>query len=292
MKVVIAGGKNMERHNLAEKIIRIFSVPLLNHLPQSTVQGMMRSSSKDAKTVTHHGGSTIALEAMYTRFHRGLFSRGFWHGIADYFWHHCISQPRALRNRLKLVEENIENEIRRLVRSGIGRINIVNLGGGSSRALIHTVSKLKKEGLQFKVMITNIDRDSKAIELGKKIAGDFGMEDSFRWINDDARSIKTIAQPESVDIIEMVGLLDYFNHEKAVSLTESIYETLKEDGLFIVANVFPNREMRFVRNTGWPKMYYRQPEDMEKILEEGGFEHEPIIIKEPLKVHIIALVEK
>ena len=45
---------------------------------------------------------------MYTRYDRRLFSRGILQGLADLFWHHCISQPKAIRNRLKLVEINLE----------------------------------------------------------------------------------------------------------------------------------------------------------------------------------------
>ncbi len=76
MKIIIANNKNLEKHNLIIKIIRLFSVPLLNNLPTSFIQKIMKSSSKDAGTVVKHGGSNIALEAMYTGYDRGLFSRG------------------------------------------------------------------------------------------------------------------------------------------------------------------------------------------------------------------------
>jgi len=43
---------------------------------------------------------------------------------------------------------------------------------------------------------------------------------------------------------------------------------------------------------GWPAMYYRGPETVKRILKESGFSREPTIIFEPLKLHIIIVVEK
>ena len=134
MKIIIADDKNLENHSLLTKFIRIFTVPLLNNLPASLIQKVMKLSSHDARKVLESVGSTHALEVMYTRYHRSLFHRGFLNGIADLFWHHGVSQPKALRNRLKIVEEKIEEEI---LRSCLGckltQVNFYNLTAEFSR---------------------------------------------------------------------------------------------------------------------------------------------------------------
>jgi len=290
MKVLVR--KDLESHNALIFFLRFLTVPLMNNIPKSVLQKAMHKTSNDASTVVKGVGSTSALEVMYTRYNRRLFSRGIGQGLADIFWHHLISQPKALRNRLKIVEETIESRLISLIKKGQKDIKILNVGGGSSRALVHTLHKLFDGGYEFNPSIINIDKDKKAIEIGKKIALDNDLEEVFKWINSDVRDLDSIVASNSFDIIEMVGLLDYFDDNKANSVLKIIYESLKKGGLFIVANIHFNNEMKFIENTGWPKMYYRDLSGMEKIVKDAGFKKEPNLIFEPLKVHIITVVEK
>ena len=268
-------------------------MPLLNNLPTSFIQKLMKKSSHDARKVLETVGSTHALEVMYTRYHRSLFDRGFLNGLSDLFWHHAISQPKALRNRLKIVEEKLEEEILRLINDG-SNINILTVGGGSSRALIHCIDRLYKKNIFYgrKVKIINVDKDKRAIELGKELAQRFDLSHIFEWINDDARNLKSLIKPETIDVVEMVGLLDYFSEERGIEVIGQIFNLLRKKGVFIVANIYPNSEMIFVSKTGWPKMYYRTPKDLVSILSKAGFTEEPIVIFEPLRVHIIQVVRK
>jgi len=284
--------KGLEKHNFFIKVVRIISVPIMNNIPSSILQKMMHKSSKDASTVANTGGSTMALEVMYTRYHRKLFSRGIMQGLADLFWHHVISQPKALRNRLAIVEEIVESRLESLIEKDHKEIRILNIGGGSSRALVHTIDRLRKDNREFSPEITNIDKDARAIEVGKKIATDFNLSSVFKWINDDARNLDSLIKPGSMDVVEMVGLMDYFDDERAHKVLSGIYNCLEDGGLFIVANVHFNSEMKFVERTGWPAMYYRNPEDIKRIIKNAGFNKNINFIMEPMKVHTIAAVEK
>ena len=284
----------MEKHNLMIKFVRLFTVPLLNSIPSSILKNMMKSSSKDGATVVKHGGSNVALEALYTRYHRGLFSRGALQGFADSFWHHYISQPKAVRNRLKIVEKHLEREVLKKLKSNNSEeVTILTIGGGSARAIIQFLKKILKKNSKYRIRIINVDRSEKAIEQSKKIAKEFNVYKHFKWIHDDARNIKNLFAKNSVDIVEMVGLLDYFSYERSIEVLSQIYDILKKRGFFVVANIRPNSEMPFVRKIGWPKMYYKEPKDLSCILKESGFSTDNgLIILEPLRVHIIATIRK
>lgn len=292
MKIVIPKNSDYERHTLLERIVRIIAVPLLNLLPSSFIQKAIHKSSKDAKTVLERVGSAYALEVMYTRHQRSLFEHGVLEGIANWFWYYCISQPKALRNRLKIVKQILIDELRRLESNSRSMINILTVGGGSARAIVESISSTNFKNKSCKIHVINIDRDVNAIKLGKELANKYGISNMFEWVNDDARTINLYVSPESIDIVEMVGLLDYFSEEKAIDVIKKIYNALRPGGIFIVANIHPNIEMVFVKKTGWPHMYYRQPEDLIKILQAAGFNSEQEIIIEPLKIHIIAEVRK
>src|SRR4030042_2116542 len=137
MQLEKADKSKLETHSLIEKIIRVFSVPLLNNIPSSIMKKRLAGSSKDGKAVVKTGGSARALEVMYTRYDRKLFSRGILQGTADLFWHNCLSQPKAIRNRLKIVKEELKNEILNLFYNKKQKdIKILTIAGGSARGIV------------------------------------------------------------------------------------------------------------------------------------------------------------
>lgn len=293
MEVIVYPRKGLETHGLFTALVRVFTVPLLNHVPPYLLRSIMRRSSRDASQVLNNMGYTHALEVVYTRYHRKLFHRGLMQGVADLFWHHATSQAKALRNRLKIVEHTLESEIhKRLAATSENRVSLCTVGGGSSRAIIHTMSRVTKAYPLAHFEITNIDKDANGMELGRKNAAEYGLDSIFRWVRDDARNIPAIIPPETADIVEMVGLLDYFSEERGIEVIRHIHGSLKPGGVFIVANVHPNREQRFLHNMGWPSMHYRKPAQLTRILSMAGFSNEPLVMFEPLRVHMISVVVK
>lgn len=71
MKLIVAEDKKFERHNFIEKIIRIFTVPLLNNIPEGLIRKIL-STNKDGKIIIEKGGSAHSLEILYTRHQRKL----------------------------------------------------------------------------------------------------------------------------------------------------------------------------------------------------------------------------
>ncbi|TSC73227.1 MAG: hypothetical protein G01um101470_208 [Parcubacteria group bacterium Gr01-1014_70] len=280
----IADMPELETHNLLEKFVMIFTVPILNALPASLIQKMMRKSSHDAATVVAKGGSTHALEAMYTRYHRGLFSRGFLQGVADMFWHHFISQPKALRNRLRIVQSILEQEI--LARAE--PIFILSIAGGSARALVSTLAKLHTEHFPHAIHAVILDRDETALEIGRRISVSADVEDCFEWICGNANDAASLVPHMKFDIVEIVGLLDYFDDERIARLLDKLYPIMKTGGALLVANVVPNEEQTFVHKTGWPPMHYRTAPDFAHLVETAGFTVR-VTITEPLGVHAVVL---
>lgn len=278
----VSSEKNLEIHGVLTKAARIFTVPLLNTLPALFIQRVMRASSHDAATVVAKGGSTHALEAMYTRYHRGLFSRGFFQGIADLFWHHLVSQPKALRNRLRIVQSLLEKEIRLRAEP----VFILSIAGGSARSLINALAKLRAEHFPYTVRVIILDKDETALEVGKRVAVSAGVSDCFKWVRGNAGDIASLVPDMRFDIVEIVGLLDYFDAEQTMRLLRTLRLIMKTNSALLVANVTPNNEQPFVHKTGWPPMHYRTASDFTHLIEKAEFVARDTIT-EPLGVHII-----
>jgi len=278
----IADMPELETHNLLEKFVRVFTVPLLNALPARLIQLFMRKSSHDAATVVAKGGSTHALEVMYTRYHRELFSRGFLQGIADLFWHHFVSQPKALRNRLHIVQSLLEQEIR----SRTEPIFILSIAGGSARSLVSTLTKLRSEHFPHSVRVVVLDKDETALEVGGRVAASAGVRDCFEWVCGNANDAASLVQHTQFDIVEIVGLLDYFDAKRTMRLLSALRSLMKTGGVLLAANVVPNEEQIFVHKTGWPPMQYRTANDFAHLIEKAAFAVRDTIT-EPLCVHTI-----
>lgn len=274
--------EKLESHGLLIKLVRFFTVPILNALPASLIQKMMRKSSHDAATVVAKGGSTHALEAMYTRYHRSLFSRGFLQGIADLFWHHLVSQPKALRNRLRIVQLLLEKEIR----TRNAPVSILSIAGGSARSLIGTLATVRSGHFPHATQVVVLDKDETALEVGERIAASVGVGDCFEWIHGNANETASLLPNRKFDIVEIVGLLDYFDAERTRRLLGNVRNTMNAKGVLLVANVSPNEEQPFVHKTGWPFMHYRTANNFAHLIEQAGFAVRDTIT-EPLGVHTV-----
>ena len=66
-KITIADHKDLEKHRLITKFLRIFVVPVLNRIPASTLQKVIKKSSQYGGKVITKAGTTHSLEAMYTK---------------------------------------------------------------------------------------------------------------------------------------------------------------------------------------------------------------------------------
>ena len=117
----------------------------------------------------------------------------------------------------------------------------------------------------------------------------------IRWVQDTASNfIKYFGEEDCrPNIIEMVGLLDYFDDSKVESIFKIIKENLSDGGVFITANVCHNKEVKFVTNLVDWRMKYRDAEQMVKLAISAGFDKDKITAYyEPLKVHTVLVIKK
>lgn len=292
--IVPPGG--LEKHGVLTLCMRIVTVPLLNALPSACVKMIMTSTSFDASAVVAKGGSTHALEAMYTRYQRRLFSRGLLQGLADSFWHHVVSQPKALRNRLRIVRQLVKAETTALIQTRQEQRNsepvrVLSIAGGSSRSIIQTIVDLKAAAWEPAIEVVTIDKDQSALDVGARVAHEAGVSGHFHWLCGAARDMVTLLPDARFDIIEIVGLVDYLSDPRAIRLFSAARHMLRNEGVLVAANVIPNPEIPFVHKAGWPRMVYRTPEAFHALFKRCGFAKTDVTV-EPLRIHCIAVARR
>ena len=205
-----------------------------------------------------------------------------------------INNAKAVRNRLIVVKREFKRVL--LEKSGTkDYIHILSIASGSARAIFDVLSDedvISKIDLDL-ISITFVDKNSAAIEYSKKLSENVPNY-NFNWINDSVGNyFRTYEFKEKFDIVEMVGLLDYFDDAKSVKLFQSIFGNLKEDGVLITANINDNSEKKFLTNTiGWG-MIYKSAEELLGLLTKSGFSSNKIkACYEPLKIHSVAVANR
>lgn len=210
------------------------------------------------------------------------------------FWVN-MRNAQAVRNRLKLSK--------RLIRAGLLRRNdltgrgtednplqLLSLAAGSAQGVIEEVARLKwEDGIFVDVLLIDLDPEAETVVMQKadlhkvseRITFISGRVDHFdRFVSSD------------IDMIEMLGLLDYFPEPLAVRLCRKIWKHLPAGGYFLTCHIHDNPERYFLQYViDWgnkPYMHYRSREEFGKILTRSGIPSFSLYT-EPHGIHSIAV---
>lgn len=296
-KVLIDTDKtlNYETNNAMEKTVDFFLIPLLNSLSPK-FQGLVKRTHKSADKIIRHKTSHKALEVLYNK-GEDLEQKSILRRFFQYIWFNT-NNSKAVRNRLKVVKRELQDAGQKIVDSG-KTLKILSIASGSARAIIESVSNINISE-DKDVFVSFIDKNPEAIEYSKEKVGEikFSKNFKFNWYVDLASNFpkylkKQGDSTEPLNIIEMVGLLDYFDDERTVRTFKIIYNHLETGGTFITANIDDNSERKFVSNFIDWKMIYRSDNELKELAKKAGFKEENIrVFYEPLKIHAILVAKK
>ncbi|MDP3955740.1 MAG: hypothetical protein Q8Q18_00635 [bacterium] len=280
---------NYEVPKIGRRMLNILLIPLLNAIPFK-YRNKVKQSHGAAKEVIEKATSHAALEVLYGKGYPHL-SRSIWEKFAHRIWFNTNNSVAA-RNRLTLVKDELQRASSKYLSSNQD-INLVSIASGSARAVIETMCTIKIPETQ-NISLTFLDKNPEAIEYSKKLSKKCPSRYRLRWIQDTAsRFGEHFDSSELVNIVEMVGLLDYFDEIQTLKILKVIHNNLEKGGTMIIANINDNQERKFVTNlVGWP-MIYKSAEELIDIAIAAGFD--PLNIRsiyEPLEIHHVLIATK
>ncbi|MCK9578187.1 class I SAM-dependent methyltransferase family protein [bacterium] len=240
---------------------------------------------KSSRKVKEYASSWKALDIVYN--HPFSYAKNLTNIIDEYYWNGLNCQ--GLRNRRKLIKEELRKAILKQAENKEGEVKIISLACGSAEVLIELIAELKEKNIKTKSLLIDIDED--ALKRALIVAKEFGVEELIKTEKNTVYAIKDISKEFNPDIIEMMGFLDYLKDEEAIKVTKLIKESLNKDGYFISCNINNNPEKEFLTWViDWP-MVYRNPEDLLNLGIKAEFEDNKVIY-EPLKIHGILISKK
>ena len=279
-----------ETNSIGKKLLNLFLVPTLNSIPAS-FRGRIRKSHASADEVIEHATTHKALEVLYHNGHPHR-SKNVFQKIAHHVWFHS-NNSRGVRNRLRLVTRELTQRFSQHVKEA-QPVKVLSIASGSARAVIEALRDAEAVG-KLPISGVFLDKNPVAIEYSKQLAKEILKDQhNLEWLNTTVGTFFKERNPENeFDVVEMVGLLDYFDDEKTATTFASIHKALKPGGILVTANIADNVERTFVTKAiGWD-MIYRKAEDLAHLLHKGGFDHGKMkVFYEPLKVHSVIVAEK
>lgn len=280
---------NYEKQTFLERALnfpRLFFLYLLSILPFRLGINIFIRSSKHTNRIRKYAKTFKALELMYT--YKGLnFEEGILEGFLSEFWETIINNPKALRNRLKLMKYMFRNILNQFKGKNI---KILSLASGSGRGVIEVLGELK---YRLNFHITFIDRNIFANKFSQKLANSLGLSKFCNWIKEDLDKFLKNNSNQKFDVIEMVGFLDYLDDASVINILRKVHLILNENGYLIAANVKPNPEKYFLDKVVNWKMFYRNKNDLIDVITKSGFNKENCeIVSEPFNIHNVFVVKK
>jgi len=176
------------------------------------------------------------------------------------------------RNRLKMTYTNLLNELERQYSLGNKSVRLVSLACGSAQATIEAVAKFKSFHSDVEVFITLIDLSSPSLKRASLLAKSRGIFNNIDILRENIKEHLPTLKSNSIDIVEMVGFLDYRNTRSIISISKEIRRILKDDGLYLTAIICPSFFSFVLRWAGgWPFLIRRTKEEFETLIVESGF---------------------
>ena len=208
---------NYEIDNFFNRFYDSLIIIFLKLTPHFLIEFLINKTSKKARKVKEKATTYYALDRLYAG-NKLSFKRGFLRGFVDYFWFN-LRNPRAVRNRLKLVKKILEEIIiKKIERKQNKFINFLSLGCGSARAIVGVIYRNKKINPNI-LDIKLLDKEEEALKYSQKLIlkNQLGKY-HFSFILDKINNFDRYLNSDHLDIIEMVGVLDYLSDEKAIEI--------------------------------------------------------------------------
>ncbi len=205
--------------------------------------------------------------------------------IDEFYWFGLNCQ--ALRNRLKLVKDELRSAISRIDN---GReIRILSLACGSAESVLEMMAEAKAMNKKIQAILVDIDGD--ALERARATARHYGIDGQITIYKGHIYDAIESSYQFKPQIVEMMGFLDYIEQKDAIYWVSKIREIIEPDGFLITCNISPNIEQHFLKWViNWP-MVYRSPKDFDDIARKAGFTDFRLIY-EPLKIHGLLVAKK
>jgi len=241
---------------------------------REAILNFFRKRSKLAEKLIADAGGWQWIEIVHQNRPSGWLDKLFWKR----------KEVQASRTKLELVKKRLRELIEECKSE---RVKIIDLGCGSGRDIIETLSGLAGT---TEIQVICIDSDPKALAKGKELAENEGVADKILFQEADLHRVieEAIRDGNKYDIVMAVGILEFI--ENATEFLIRIGNVIAPHGTILTTHIRKTLgplPALLNKSFGIWCPIYRDREELEEIL-KNVFE-EVTIEYEPKKVYSIAI---
>lgn len=182
------------------------------------------------------------------------------------------------------------------------RITTASLACGAAGPMFELARRIGQKGLVLDKTIL-ADMDAMALASAQSLADHEGIANQVELKLENlvdmntlsARNLSEFIEPGSVDVVDLLGLFEYFPRELAVDLIQQVRKIIKPGGMIVFGNMIDNRPQQtfFTQVSMWPPLEQRSLPELFDIVQEAGFsaKDDAEIILPPQGVYAVVAIK-
>ena len=174
----------------------------------------------------------------------------------------------AARNRRKIVVERLTRLIRQ--HDSVDNVILLGIGAGPGRLLQTAMYDANVNPSRMTAYLIDLDKD--AFPFGQTLAANFGLLDRVQFIQGDARRVQDSLPGVGVNIVKLVGIIEYLNDAQLVEMLSALRTVMVPGGSLVTHGFVDNYGTgRFFARVFGLQHHQRNAEYLSNILARNGF---------------------
>lgn len=254
---------------------QVYFSPLFNSKSAAEVLAESRGTEKADKIISD-----------YARFISGIIDDGGFERVGSRDFFQGVVDAKAVRTRANSAMEIVASHIQDMERSGSDSQALISasLACGAAGPVYNLVNGLEQKGYNFSNIVL-VDSDPMALATAVSLSEHSSLKDKVEIQLRDLLldSLTDFIEPQSVDIVDLLGLFEYLPTEMGVDLLKKVQAIVKPGGMIVFGNMLNQRPQQdfFDNVVSWPHLEQRPIGDVIDIIDKAGFNP-----KEDMRVRI------
>lgn len=185
----------------------------------------------------------------------------------------------GIRSRAKIMESISYN----VMRTSESSVEWISLACGSALPVLDAVNNIKQKLPGKNINLSLVDWDDQALAFARGLAENQGLEEGldFTAENQDLirglvlgdKLVQTLGE-ESYDMVDMMGIFEYFDDKRATKLLKNAYRLVKPGGKIVIGNMLDTHTNLRLNQAavGWPGVKPRSLEEISEVIKSAGID--------------------
>jgi SAM-dependent methyltransferase len=204
---------------------------------------------------------------------------------------HEVRDVKAVRTRAKAMTGLVKEHVAALEPEERKDLVSLSVGCGAAQPVFDMVQQIESEidGAKFS-NIQLVDNNPLTLAAAQSIAESRNLQERTELFAKNALRLGCI-EKESVDVVDLIGLFEYFPPQAAKILLKEVKNLVKPGGLIVLGNMLVDRpDQDFFSNVvEWPELQQRSLEAVLDIVDDAGLNSSEAKIRLPSREGVYAV---